>query len=93
MTDQPDPHPEPATDPLAEAIPAGVRDAAGEPPPRPRPIVERIGLAGIALLLATLFALMSIAAFAGGEVFLAVMSGIGCLMVVWVGALTVVRGR
>ena len=29
----------------------------------------------------------------GGEPFLGVMSGIGCLMVVWVGGLTLLRGR
>jgi hypothetical protein len=77
-------------------------EGAGDPPPdepasavpsRPRPIIERIGLGAVALLLATLFGLMAVAAFVGGEVFLAVMSGIGCLMVVWVGALTVLRGR
>jgi hypothetical protein len=62
-------------------------------PARPRPIIERIGLAAIALLLAALFAFMSIAAFQGGEPFLGVMSGIGCLMVVWVGALTLLRGH
>ncbi len=63
------------------------------PPPRPRPIIERIGLGAVALLLATLFGLMAVAAWVGGELFLAVMSGIGCLMVVWVGGLTLIRGR
>ena len=62
-------------------------------PPRPRPIIERIGLGAVALVLATLFGLMAVAAFVGGELFLAVMSGIGCLMVVWVGGLTLLRGR
>ena len=60
---------------------------------RPRPMIERIGMAAIALLLAALFAFMAVAAFLGGEPFLGVMSGIGCLMVVWVGALTLLRGR
>ena len=68
-------------------------DGAARPAPRPRPIIERIGLAAVALLLAVLFGLMSVAAFVGGELFLAVMSGIGCLMVVWVGGLTLIRGR
>ncbi len=45
------------------------------------------------MLLAALFAFMSVAAFVGGEPFLGVMSGIGCLMVVWVGGLTLIRGR
>jgi hypothetical protein len=82
-SDEPDKAPAPASSP-AEA-PA--------PPPRPRPIIERIGLGAVALLLAVLFGLMAVAAWVGGELFLAVMSGIGCLMVVWVGGLTLIRGR
>ena len=80
---EPDPTPEP--DPGA-----GRPDG---PAARPRPIIERIGLAAVALVLAILFGLMSVAAFVGGELFLAVMSGIGCLMVVWVGGMTLLRGR
>jgi hypothetical protein len=76
-------------DPAAPAAPA----ATGDPAARPRPVIERVGLAGVALLLAILFGVMAVAAFQGGELFLAVMSGIGCLMVVWVGGLTLVRGR
>jgi hypothetical protein len=64
---------------------------AGEPA-RPRPMLERIGLAGIALVLATLFGGVAVAAWAGGEYFLAAMGGIGCLMTVWVGAITLFRG-
>ena len=75
-------------DPAPVPAPPGEASA-----PRPRPIIERIGLAAVALLLATLFGLMAVAAFVGGELFLAVMSGIGCLMVVWVGGLTLLRGR
>jgi hypothetical protein len=76
-------------EPAPKADDASV-DAA---PPAPRPIVERIGMGAIALLLAALFAVMALAAFQGGEPFLGVMSAIGCMMVVWVGALTVLRGR
>jgi hypothetical protein len=93
-TDQP---PDPEGNPAdrrsgrdAMSPPASAEAAA---PPRPRPIIERIGLGAVALLLASLFGLMAVAAFAGGELFLAVMSGIGCLMVVWVGGLTLLRGR
>ena len=66
---------------------------AREPAPnsRPRPLIERIGLAFIALVMATLFGSVALAAFAGGEPFLGVMGGIGCLMVLWVGALTLFR--
>ena len=68
----------------------------GPPEPRgaraPRPWVERIGLAAIAAVLATLFGGVAVAAWLGGEPFLAIMGGIGCLMTAWVGALTLLRG-
>ncbi len=63
-----------------------------EPERRPRPVIERIGLAAVALVLATLFGGVAAAAWVGGELFLAVMGGIGCLMTVWVGGLTLFRG-
>ena len=65
-------------------------DHAG--PREPRPLIERIGLAAIALVLATLFGAVAVASWAGGEVFLAAMGTIGCLMTLWVGALTLIRG-
>ncbi len=46
----------------------------------------------IALVLAALFGTVAVAAFAGGELFLAVMSAIGCLMTLWVGGLSLFRG-
>jgi hypothetical protein len=67
-------------------------DEAGEAARERRPMIERIGLAGIALVLAVLFGGVSAASWVGGEPFLAVMAGIGCLMTLWVGALTLVRG-
>jgi hypothetical protein len=63
------------------------------PDPRPRPLVERIGMALLAVVLAAMFAVVAMAAFAGGEPFLGVMGAIGCLMVLWVGGLTLFRGR
>lgn len=57
-----------------------------------RPLVERIGLAAVAGFLAVLFGGVAAAAWLGGEVFLAAMGAIGCLMTVWVGALTLFRG-
>jgi hypothetical protein len=57
-----------------------------------RPLVERLGLGGIALVLGGLFAVVAVAAFAGGEPFLGVMGAVGCLMTLWVGALSVFRG-
>jgi hypothetical protein len=61
-------------------------------PPARRPILERLGLALIALVLGALFGGMAVAAWIGGELFLAVMGGIGCAMTLWVGGLTLIRG-
>jgi hypothetical protein len=58
----------------------------------PRPIIERIGLAAVALVLALLFGVVAAASWVGGELFLAAMAGIGCLMTVWVATVTLVRG-
>jgi hypothetical protein len=60
--------------------------------PARRPVIERLGMAAIALVLAGLFGFVAVAAWVGGEGFLAVMGGIGCLMTVWVGLITLVRG-
>lgn len=60
--------------------------------PRKRPLIERLGLAFIAVVLAALFGTVAWAAWTGGEVFLAAMGAIGCLMTLWVGGLTLFRG-
>lgn len=65
---------------------------SGAGPRERRPLIERVGMALIALVMAVLFGLVAAAAWVGGEVFLAVMGGIGCLMTIWVGALTLFRG-
>jgi hypothetical protein len=88
-----------------DAAPHGVDDEtsrapeASSPPDgpglsarEPRPMIERLGLALIAALLAFLFGGVSVASWSGGEPFLAVMAGVGCLMTLWVGALTLLRG-
>ena len=74
--------------------PSGPRAALADPAPRrqPRPIIERIGLAAVALVLAILFGGVAAASWIGGELFLAVMGAVGCLMTLWVGALTLFRG-
>jgi hypothetical protein len=83
-------------DPQATGDPPadGDRSAAAPPatPREPRPMIERIGLAAVALVLALLFGGIAAAAWIGGEPFLTAMGAIGCLMTVWVGALTLVRG-
>jgi hypothetical protein len=55
-------------------------------------MLERVALAGIALLVAALFGALGVAAFMGGEVFLGVMGGIGALMTVWAAASNLRRG-
>jgi hypothetical protein len=101
---QPDPSETrvPAPDPAAPGRTAGGATpdpsaiAAATPgpavQPRKRPLIERLGLAVIALVLAALFGVVAVAAFLGGEPFLGVMGAIGTLMVLWVGGLTLFRG-
>jgi hypothetical protein len=57
-----------------------------------RPLIERVGLAFVAAILAALFGGVAVAAWFGGELFLAIMGGIGCLMTAWVGGITLFRG-
>jgi hypothetical protein len=57
-----------------------------------RPMVERLGLGFIALVVGTLFGAVSAAAWVGGELFLAVMAGIGAVMTLWAAVATLVRG-
>jgi len=61
-------------------------------PREPRPIIERLGLALVAALFGALFGAVAVAAWSGGEIFLAAMGAVGCLMTLWVGALTLLRG-
>ena len=69
-------------------------DASGptREPRTPRPWIERVGLAAIASVLAVMFGGVAASAWIGGEPFLAIMGGIGCLMTLWVGGLTLFRG-
>jgi hypothetical protein len=58
----------------------------------PRPLLERLGLVAVAFVLASLFGGVALASWLGQEPFLAVMGAIGCVMTIWVGALTLIRG-
>ncbi len=62
-----------------------------DPGPR-RPVLERIGLAAVALVMAMLFAGVAVAAFVGGELFLAAMGFVGAMMTLIVGGSTLFRG-
>ena len=69
------------------------RRAPDDPEVRaPRPLLERVGMASIAAVLAALFGGVAFAAWTGGEVFLATMAGIGALMTAWAGGITLFRG-
>jgi hypothetical protein len=68
------------------------RVAADEEARQARPVLERIGLAAIAIVMAMLFGVVAVAAFAGGEYFLAAMGFVGCMMTLAVGGITLLRG-
>jgi hypothetical protein len=57
-----------------------------------RPMLERLGLAAVAVVMAVLFGVVAVAAFAGGEYFLAAMGFVGCMMTLAVGGSTLLRG-
>jgi hypothetical protein len=57
-----------------------------------RPALERIGLAAVAVVMAFLFGGVAVAAFIGGEFFLAAMGLVGCMMTLVVGGITLLRG-
>ncbi len=57
-----------------------------------RPLIERIGLAAIALVLVIMFGAIAVAALGGGELFLGVMAGTGALMTLWAAAASLRRG-
>jgi hypothetical protein len=76
----------------ARQVPPSDPAASDDAPRTPRPLIERIGLAAIAAVLAVLFGGVAAASWVGGELFLAVMGAVGCLMTLWVGVLTLIRG-
>lgn len=67
-------------------------DNDGAVPAGPRPWVERIGLALIAVAMAAVFGGLALAAWIGGEVFLGAMAAIGALMTVWAAVANLRRG-
>jgi len=61
-------------------------------PPAPRPWLERIGLAAVAVVMSLLFVVVALAAGSGGEWILAAMSAVGAFVTIAVGLQTLVRG-
>jgi len=84
--------PSPASPLRAAPSPHADAPAHPEPPREPRPWIERIGLALVALVMAALFSVVAVAAAAGGEWILSAMSAVGAMMTIGVAAITVVRG-
>jgi homoserine acetyltransferase len=76
-------------EPEAAPQPASVPESGV---PAHRPLVERLGMASIALVLAVIFGAMSAVSWAGNDPFLAVMAGVGALMTAWAGLITITRG-
>jgi hypothetical protein len=74
-----------------EGVGRPVTERSGAPRDR-RPLIERLGLAAIAGVLAVLFGGIAVASWVGGEWFLAIMAGIGAVMTAWAGAITLFRG-
>ena len=81
------PIPPPVVAPEVPPLPSQEREA-----PAHRPLVERLGMASIALVLAVLFGAMAAVSWVGHEPFLAVMAGVGALMTAWAGLITITRG-
>ena len=86
---------------MTEQRPGGAGlDTSGAPSPTQaaapetarRPLLERLGMAAVALVLAIMFGGMAVASWIGGEGFLAIMAGTGALMTAWAGVRTVLRG-
>ena len=57
-----------------------------------RPLIERLGLAAIAVVVIVMFGAIAVAALVGGELFLGAMAAIGALMTVWAAATSLRRG-
>ena len=80
-----------AGEPIAAPAEPRPDDAAPEARER-RPMLERLGLAGIAVVMAILFGTVGVAAVLGGEYILGAMGFVGCMMTLVVGGITLLRG-
>jgi hypothetical protein len=85
IADRPDEDDAANDEPLTDVSPAAVERER-------RTALERIGLAAVAVVMAALFAAVVVAAFVGGEFFLAAMGLVGCMMTLAVGGATLLRG-
>lgn len=77
--------------PGGPGVPGGADGAPGDSP-EGRPLIERIGLAAVAAVLALLFGFVAVVSWSGGEPFLAFMGALGACVTVWLAVRTLVRG-
>jgi hypothetical protein len=80
-----------AGEPIARG-PEPQRDGESAEERERRPMLERLGLAGIAIVMAMLFGIVGVAAVMGGEYILGAMGFVGCMMTLVVGGITLLRG-
>ena len=67
-------------------------ERGSDPKAGPRPMIERIGLGGIALVIAGLFGTVAAVTLTNGEIFLGVMAATGAVMTMWAAVSTLRRG-
>ena len=96
---EPPPPPRPSADEPEPVYPAEVHAPHAHRPPvtrggarEGRPLIERLGLAAVALVIALFFGAVGAISFGGGELFLGTMAVLGALMTAWVGLITLLRG-
>ena len=86
---------QPSGEPIADRPDDGEDASNAEPSPverERRTALERVGMAAVAVVMAALFGAVAVAAFVGGEFFLAAMGLVGCMMTLVVGGITLLRG-
>jgi hypothetical protein len=79
-------------EPVPGAAPTPSAPPAAADVVEPRPWLERLGLAAIAVVMAVLFAVVALAFWSGGEWILGAMSAAGALVTIAVGLSTLFRG-
>jgi hypothetical protein len=81
-----------AGEPIARPAETTADDDAAAKERERRPVLERLGLAAIAVVMAILFGIVGVAALIGGEYILGAMGFVGCMMTLIVGGITLLRG-
>lgn len=91
----PGPPPADEPEPIYPAMVHGPH--AHRSPPAPgsrregRPLLQRLGMAAVALVMTAFFAAVGVVSLAGGELLQGTMAALGALLTAWVGLLTLRR--